>query len=45
MLALRVKDALGSTIAFFHRTLKDMTGKGESTEENASQPSGGELAN
>ena len=44
-LALRMNDALGSTIAFFHRTLKDMTGKGESTEENASQPSGGELAN
>ena len=44
-LALRLNDALAATIAFFHRTLKDMTGKGENTEENASQPSGGELAN
>ena len=44
-LALRMNDALGSTIAFFHRTLKDMTGKGESSEESTSQSSGGELAN
>ena len=44
-LALRMNDALGSTVAFFHRTLKEMVGKKDGAEEATTQASGGELAN
>ena len=44
-LALRMNDALGSTVAFFHRTLNEMVGKKDGAEEASTQASGGELAN
>jgi len=40
-----MNDALGSTVAFFHRTLKEMVGKKDGAEEATTQASGGELAN